>query len=64
MKFADRAKSIMHKIKPNEIMAYDENLIRRLQNEINNLKDVLNIRKKRGKFNDVEDELLRLKVYK
>lgn len=62
LKFADRAKCIMQKIKPNYIMAFDENLIKRLQIEIKSLKEVLNIRKKRGQFNNFEDELLRLKV--
>jgi hypothetical protein len=52
----------MQKVRPNEILAYDENLIRRLQNEINSLKEVLNLRKKRGQFNQMENELLRLKV--
>jgi hypothetical protein len=52
----------MQKVRPNEIQAYDGNLIRRLQNEINNLKEVLNLRKKRGQFNQMENELLRLKV--
>jgi len=52
----------MQKVRPNKIQAYDENLIRRLQNEINSLKEVLNLRKKRGQFNQMENELLRLKV--
>lgn len=52
----------MQKVRPNEILAYDENLIRRLQTEINSLKEILNIRKKRGQFNKIENELLRLKV--
>ncbi len=30
--------------------------------EIGSLREVLNIRKKKGKFNDVESQLLRLKV--
>jgi len=32
--------------------------------EIGSLRDVLNMRKKKGKFNDVENQLLKLKVCK
>lgn len=62
LKFAQRAKSIVQNVKPNEIMAFDENLIKRLQNEINNLKLVLNMRKKRGQAGIFEDKMLQLKV--
>ena len=43
-------------------MAFDENLVKKLQMEIGSLKEVLSIRRKKGKFNDVESQLLRLKV--
>jgi hypothetical protein len=61
LKFADRAKSVLTKVKPNEVMAYDENLINKLTKEINELKSILAIRKKRGNYGEFEDQLVKLK---
>ncbi len=61
LKFADRAKSVLTKVRPNEVMAYDENLINKLTKEINELKSILAIRKKRGNYGEFEDQLLKLK---
>lgn len=61
LKFADRAKSVFSKIKPNEILAADQDLIKKLTDEINNLKQILSIRKKRGNFGEVENQFIRLK---
>lgn len=61
MKFADRAKSVFSKIKPNEILAADQDLIKRLTDEINNLKQILSIRKRRGNYGEVENQFIRLK---
>ena len=61
LKFADRAKSVLTKVKPNEIMAYDEDLINKLTKEINSLKEILSIRKKRGTYGEIEDQFTKLK---
>ncbi len=42
-------------------MAYDENLINKLTKEINELKSILAIRKKRGNYGDFENQLIKLK---
>lgn len=46
MKFADRAKQIMTNAKVNEINAYDDALIQKLQKEVQNLREMLNMRRK------------------
>ena len=61
LKFADRAKTIFSKVKPNEISGTDNNLINKLTSEINSLKEILNLRRKRGNITNVEDQLLKLK---
>lgn len=60
LKFADRAKSVMIKVKPNEVMAFDEDLVKKLLNEINQLKQILSMRKKIGTVN-IENQLIKLK---
>jgi hypothetical protein len=61
LKFSDRAKSIMQKAEPNYIQGNDENLIKKLNDEINNLKAILNLRRKRGVFGEFEDQFIKLK---
>jgi regulator of replication initiation timing len=61
LRFADNAKSVFVKINPNQIVANDVNLVQKLTMEINNLKHILSLRKKRGNFGDIESELLKLK---
>ena len=46
MKFADRASMVMQRVKKNEISAKDDALIHKLQNEINYLKELLQLKKK------------------
>jgi hypothetical protein len=43
-------------------MANDVNLVQKLTNEINQLREVLSLRKKRGIISDVETELFKLKA--
>lgn len=52
MKFAERASQVMQRVKKNEISAKDDILIHKLQNEINYLKELLQLKKK-GKQNDL-----------
>ena len=52
---------MLTKVKPNDIQANDEGLIKKLQQEIKNLKDIINIRKKTGKIDNTEIEMLKLK---
>jgi len=52
---------LLTKVKPNDIQANDEGLIKKLQQEIKNLKDIINIRKKTGKIDNTEIEMLKLK---
>ncbi len=61
LKFADRAKSVLTKVRPNEIVAYDADVINKLTKEINSLKEILSIRKKRGTFGEIEDQFTKLK---
>jgi hypothetical protein len=60
LKFSDNAKSVFVKINSNNIIN-DVGLVQKLQKEINNLKQILNLRKKRGNFGDYESEFLKLK---
>ena len=46
MKFADRAKQIMTNAKVNEINAQDDALIQKLQKEVQNLRELLNMRRR------------------
>jgi hypothetical protein len=61
LKFADRAKSVMTKVKPNEITAFDPDLVKKLMSEINYLKEILAMRKKNGTVKSIEDQFLKLK---
>jgi hypothetical protein len=62
LKFADRAKNIFSVVKPNEILAFDENLISKLTAEVNSLKEILSIRKRKGIISDFEEKFLKLQV--
>jgi len=63
LKFSDRAKNVMTKVKPNEAnLPKNEGIIKKLKEEIAEYKNILNLRKKRGNFNELEDEVLKLKV--
>lgn len=46
LKFADRAKSVMVKVKANEVNASDDALVAKLQREVQHLREVLNLRRK------------------
>lgn len=48
LKFADRAKQVMVKIKKNEVSATNNQLITKLQREIQHLKTLLNLKRKGG----------------
>jgi hypothetical protein len=61
LKFADNAKSVFIKVNSNQIVANDINLVQKLYKEINNLKQILSLRKKRGNFGDYESVLFKLK---
>lgn len=61
MKFADRAKNVFSRIQPNEILAADQGLIKKLTEEINNLKQILSLRKRRGNYGDIENQFVKLK---
>lgn len=52
LKFADRAKQVMTRVKANEINTMDDALVQKLQREVQNLREVLNLRKKSGS-NDI-----------
>lgn len=45
LKFADRAKSVMQRVKRNEINAKDDALVQKLQREVQYLKELLQMRK-------------------
>ncbi|CAG9318320.1 unnamed protein product [Blepharisma stoltei] len=60
LKFADRAKQVMVKIKKNEISATNDQLVSKLQREIQHLKDMLNLRKKGG-FQEINQQIWSLK---
>lgn len=55
MKFAERAKSVVIKVRANEISATDDALINKLQQEINYLKDLLKMKRKNGLTGGVQD---------
>lgn len=48
LKFADRAKQVMVKVKKNEVSAMNDQLITKLQKEIQHLKTLLNLKRKGG----------------
>lgn len=49
LKFADRAKQVMHKVKANKMLASSDKLVNKLQSEIKHLREILNIRRNGGK---------------
>ncbi|CAI2378693.1 unnamed protein product [Moneuplotes crassus] len=59
LKFADRAKQVMVKVKANELDAADNALVQKLHKEVVHLRQVLNLRKK-GKFEEIQLQLLKL----
>ncbi|CAG9334348.1 unnamed protein product [Blepharisma stoltei] len=60
LKFADRARKITIKIKKNEISATNDELILRLQREIQHLKSILNLKRKGG-IQELQQEIWELK---
>ena len=60
LKFANRAKEIMVKAKKNEISALNDELVMKLQREIQHLKGLLNL-KRGGGIQELQHQLLRLK---
>ncbi len=58
LKFADRAKQVMVKVKANEVNATDDALVQKLQKEVQHLRECLNIRVKKK---DVNGELYKIK---
>ena len=52
LKFADRAKCVMQRVKRNEISAKDDKLIQKLRKEVMHLKEVLAMRRK-GNTKDI-----------
>lgn len=59
LKFADRARNIMQKVKRHEVNAHDDALINKLHKEIIFLKEILTIRQK-GHTSDLSNKILRL----
>jgi hypothetical protein len=60
LKFADRAREVMVKVKKNEISATSDKMVSRLQREIGYLKSLLDIRR-RGGMEQIHHELTSLK---
>lgn len=60
LKFADRAKQVMIKVKVNELDANDNALVKKLSEELKHLKQILNLRRK-GKAAEVQRQLILLK---
>ena len=56
LKFADRAKQIMVKVKKNEVSATNDQLITKLQREIQHLKTLLNL-KRNGGMHELEQKI-------
>lgn len=59
LKFADRAKQVMVKIKANELDAKDAAVLHKLHEEVLHLRQVLNLRKK-GKTEEIQRQLVKL----
>ena len=59
LKFADRAKQVMVKIKANEVDATDQAVVKKLHEEVLHLRQVLNLRKK-GKTEEIQRRLISL----
>ena len=60
LKFADRAKQVMVKIKKNEISATNDLLVTKLQKEIQHLRSILSLNRKGG-LEDLSHQMLALK---
>lgn len=60
MKFADRARQVMVRAQANEINAQDDALVKRLQREVQHLRDILNVKRKGGQ-SDLVKQLVQLK---
>ena len=60
LKFADRAKEVMTRVKANEVNASDDALVQKLQKEVQHLREVLSIRRKGNKA-DIQTQLIDLK---
>ena len=65
LKFADRAHSIMSEVSMNQLENKDESVnnkeFNKLRDELFQLKQLLNIRRKRGTLEPIQEELLKLK---
>ena len=63
LKFADRAHEVMTKVAPNKIFieSKNEKKILKLSKEVADLKELLNLREKRGTLNPMQNEILKLK---
>lgn len=59
LKFADRAKQVMVKVKKNEISATNDIVINKLQKEIQHLKTLLNLKRKGG-LQELEQKIWKL----
>ena len=70
--FADRAHNVMTKVSVNELVTQldggsnnnknSQNAIVKLTKEVNELKEILNVRKKRGNLEPIEEEVVKLKI--
>lgn len=60
LKFADRARQVMVKVRKNEVSATNDDLVQNLQREIQYLKDMLQV-KKNGGISELHNQLLALK---
>lgn len=61
LKFADRAKQVMTKVRANNMEASNDKLVNKLQSEIRHLREVLNIRNK-GNKHDLQSQVVSLKM--
>ena len=65
LKFADRAHSIMSQVSKNQLSNQDDDIrtkeYNKLAEELSKLKQLLNIRKKRGTLEPIQEELIKLK---
>ena len=67
LKFADRAHSVMAKISPSDVNISDNYtnednaMIKKLTNELNEMKQLLNLRVKRGTIEPLQKEIMKLK---
>lgn len=62
LKFAQRAKLIISKVKQNNVSAKNDAMVTKLKSEIRQLKDVLNLRKGKRGENNLEAQLVSLKL--